>query len=117
MCTCVYQPIRSVAVLPGDRIVSGSADNTLRIWDLTSGQCVAVLEGHKGVRNLCKYMIYVITGYVFHPLFYILQPVRSVAVLPGGRLASGSADKTVYIWDIATGTCVRVLQGHTNVRL
>ena len=47
----------------------------------------------------------------------LLQPVRSVAVLPDGRLASGSADKSVFIWDLTTGSCVRVLQGHTNVSI
>ena len=35
-----------VAVLGDGRIVSGSNDKTLRVWDLSSGECVQVLEGH-----------------------------------------------------------------------
>ena len=44
----------SVAVLPDGRIVSGSFDKTIRIWDATTGQCVRVFEGQTEVdRNGC----------------------------------------------------------------
>ena len=41
----------SVCVLPDGRIVSGSGDNTIRIWNLSSGEseCEAILEGHTKV--------------------------------------------------------------------
>ena len=32
----------------------------------------------------------------------------------GGMLASGSADKTVKLWDVGSGTCVKTLEGHTS---
>ena len=36
-----------VAVFPdGRRVVSGSADATLKVWDVATGKCVATLEGH-----------------------------------------------------------------------
>jgi WD40 repeat protein len=41
--------VLSIAVLPDGRIVSGSGDNTLRIWNSTSGECEVVLEGHSSV--------------------------------------------------------------------
>ena len=35
----------------GRHVVSGSYDNTLKVWDVETGECVATLEGHSdGVR-------------------------------------------------------------------
>ena len=64
-----------VAVLPRDRIVSGSRDKTLRVWDVTEGggHCLQTLRGH--------------TGWV-----------NCVGVLPDGRVVSGSRDKTLKVW-------------------
>jgi WD40 repeat protein len=43
-------------------------------------------------------------------------PVSAVAVTPEGRLAvSGSDDKTLKVWDLATGAEVRTLAGHDHV--
>ncbi len=59
----------------GRRIVSGSFDRTVRVWDANSGQELAVLCGHEG-------------------------GVWSVLFSPdGGRIASRSNDSTVRIWD------------------
>ena len=41
--------------------------------------------------------------------------VRALAVLEGGRLASGSQkDDFVKVWELATGACVATLEGHQS---
>ena len=47
----------SVSVLPDGRVVSGSYDNTVRIWKLSSGgwKCEAILKGHTSVKNMYIY--------------------------------------------------------------
>ncbi|KIO01502.1 hypothetical protein M404DRAFT_149928, partial [Pisolithus tinctorius Marx 270] len=85
--------VTSVAFSPdGNRIVSGSDDNTVRIWDAKSGdQIGSPLKGH--------------TCYV-----------TSVAFSPdGNRIVSGSFDKTVRVWDAKSGDQIgSPLKGHTD---
>ena len=77
--------VNAVAVLPDGRVVSGSHDNTVCVWDVDTG-AADVLEGHQ-------------------------HRVRAVTVSSDGRVVSGSDDSTVRVWDLETGTC-RVLEGH-----
>ena len=81
--------ISALAILPDERIVSGSRDSTLRVWDVTTGECQQTMEGHTGF-------------------------ITCIAVLPDGRVVSGSADHTLRVWDVATGKCLQTLKGHTN---
>lgn len=62
---------------------------TVMMWDLATGVCVRTLNGHT-------------------------SSVYSLALLPDGRLASASGDKTVKLWDVSTGSCVGTLSGHTG---
>jgi WD40 repeat protein/energy-coupling factor transporter ATP-binding protein EcfA2 len=73
--------VRSVAFSPdGKTLASGSADTTIRLWDVATGQPIGQpLRGHTHI-------------------------VISVAFSPDGKtLASGSADHTIRLWDVATG--------------
>jgi hypothetical protein len=83
--------VRGIAFSPdGTRLVSGSYDQTVKVWDAHTGQQLLELKGHPG-------------------------QVSSVAFSPDGRcLASGSADKTVKVWDAHTGQQLLTLKGHTS---
>jgi WD40 repeat protein len=80
-----------VAVTPdGRRAVSASGDQTLRLWDLGTGQTIRSFEGHT-------------------------DRVWAVAVTPDGRRAvSASRDQTLRLWDLGTGQTIRPLEGHTD---
>jgi WD40 repeat protein len=90
------------AVTPdGRHVVSASMDGTLNVWELGSGRVVATLEGHP------------IEGEQVRGLRY---PLTACAVTPDGQhVVSASMDRTLKVWELATGRAVATLAGHTNV--
>jgi WD40 repeat protein len=47
---CFSQAVTCVVALSdGRRVVSGSADKTLRVWGVDTGECVRELKGHREV--------------------------------------------------------------------
>ncbi|MCC6979258.1 MAG: serine/threonine protein kinase, partial [Candidatus Melainabacteria bacterium] len=62
----------------GSRIVSGSRDATVRLWDVDSGEEVKVMNGH--------------TNWV--------TKVRFISV---DKILSGGLDKTFRVWDVDEG--------------
>ncbi|MCV2439271.1 hypothetical protein LNV28_13300 [Paucibacter sp. DJ2R-2] len=85
--------VTSVAFSPdGTRVVSGSADATLRLWDAQTGQPIGEpMRGHT-------------------------DGVTSVAFSPdGNRVVSGSDDNTLRLWDAQTGRPIgEPMRGHTD---
>ena len=77
--------VNSVAFSPdGKRIVTGSRDDTARIWDAETGKELQKLEGYAST-------------------------VNSVAFSPDGKkIVTGSTDGTARIWDIAMSVRQRV---------
>jgi WD40 repeat protein len=82
----------SVSFSPdGERIVSGSSDNTVKVWNAETEQEAHTLKGHSG-------------------------PVHSVSFSPDGeRIVSGSSDNTLKVWDAETGQETLTLIGHAGL--
>ena len=80
---------RGVRALQFDavKLVTGSMDSTLKIWNWRTGECMRTLRGHRDA-VIC--------------LTYDKQ-----------LLVSGSADSTIRVWDFGTGE-VYTLRGHTE---
>ena len=123
-------PVLALAALPGGRVVSGSADGGLRVWDLATGQTVRTLAGHGGWVNAVAVLPdgRVVSGSDDRSLrvwdlttgegVRILEGdagwVSAVAVLPHGRIVSGGGDGSLRVWDLATGETMRILEGHAG---
>ncbi|MBD2607267.1 hypothetical protein H6G81_22740, partial [Scytonema hofmannii FACHB-248] len=74
----------------GKMLASGSADNTLKLWDTTTDKEIKTLAGHK-------------------------DWVTDVNFSPDGKiLASASRDKTVKLWDTSTYKEIKTLAGHKD---
>jgi hypothetical protein len=84
--------VRSMAFSPDEQlVVSGDYDGKVRLWEVSSGQCVWVREGHAGA-------------------------VWSVAFSLNGKwVASGGEDCTVRLWDVSNGQRIWVGKGHKNL--
>jgi len=79
----------------GRRLVSGSFDDRIRIWDPRDGTAQGTLAEHASRGG---------AGWI-----------RCLAFNPDGTLlASGGGDHVVRLWDPRTGEPVRVLTGHTG---
>jgi WD40 repeat protein len=72
----------------GRTVISGSDDNSVRLWDIETGRELRQFKGH--------------TSYV-----------RSVAFSPDGHsILSGGSDKTIRLWDVDSGRELRQFTGH-----
>jgi WD40 repeat protein/serine/threonine protein kinase len=70
--------------------LSGSDDQSVRLWEVASGQCLRTFSGHT-------------------------DWVASVSLNADGRFAlSGSLDNTLRLWEVASGGCLRTFSGHAS---
>ncbi|TKA69319.1 hypothetical protein B0A49_07885 [Cryomyces minteri] len=74
--------------LDTDKILTGSDDTSINVYDTKTGASRKKLEGHEGGVWALQY--------------------------DGDTLVSGSTDRSVRVWDIKTGKCLQIFQGHTS---
>ena len=99
-----------VVVLSNGHVVSGSGDDTLKVWDPSSGQCLRTLTGHRnGARRRRP-----VEPRVDRSSTRRGAQVFCVAALSNGRVVSGSRDNTLKLWDVATGECLATWKGHSD---
>ena len=84
--------INSIALSPdGKFIISGSSDNTIKLWDIKTGREIRTYKGHKNY-------------------------VNSVAFSPDGKnIISGSKDRSVKLWNTLTGEEIKTIETPNNV--
>ncbi|KXH48389.1 WD domain-containing protein [Colletotrichum nymphaeae SA-01] len=71
-----------------DKIITGSDDTLIHVYDTNTGKLRKKLEGHEGGVWALQY--------------------------EGNMLVSGSTDRSVRVWDIEKGLCTQVFYGHTS---
>ena len=118
-------PITCMKILNG-MLISGSIDNTIKIWDLSTGQLLQTLSGHewpitcmktlngKLISGSCDWMIKIwdlSTGQLLQTLSGHQRAIHCMKILDG-KLISGSDDGTIKIWDLITGQLIQTLSGH-----
>jgi polycomb protein EED len=70
-------------------LASASKDESIRLWNLKTGCCFAILAGHEGHRDS-------LISIAWH--------------LSGNRIATAGIDTSIRIWDVGDGTIVRQAQ-------
>src|SRR5262249_52065961 len=105
-------------------------DGTARIWDVSSGMIIHVLQGHTakvwsvwwspksnqvvtGSGDGTARIWDAVTGKELHVFRGHTAVILSAVWSPDGRkILTGSGDGTARIWDAVTGTELRIFQGH-----
>ncbi len=123
--------VLSVAYSPdGKQIVSGSKDNTIKIWNSEIGAEIRTLEGHSSWVNSVAFspdgkqivsgsfdnsikLWNIETGQLIKSFNKNTTYVDSIAFSPDGKiLASGGDDNEIKLWNIETEKQIKSLEGH-----
>ncbi|KAK6447814.1 hypothetical protein FP744_10004064 [Trichoderma asperellum] len=111
----------------------GSEDGVIKIWDLTTGECVLTVADQgttllsmtslTGERVATGSKSGIIKIWDLNQSICVQtieahnEPIAALASLTDNRIISGSNDTTVKIWDINTGECIQTLKGHVDAVL
>lgn len=91
---CIQYDVKESNGTLESRLVSGSADFSIRLWDLVSGECLKVFDGHTDSVTCLQFDSY--------------------------KIVSGSLDSSVKFWNIDTGMCEQTIdwvrsEGHRGI--
>jgi WD40 repeat protein len=123
----------SLDQIDNDTMVSGSQDNTIQIWRISTGETVKIINvgadvfavrvfsieykqivcGKGGPSNNLQIYNYE-TGVLIRTLIGHSLAVYSIEMLSEQFMASGAADQKVIIWDLFSYSIKYNLTGHTN---
>jgi WD40 repeat protein len=118
--------VQCLAITPdGKTLISGCADNNIKLWDLATGRDRATLRGHPGgIHALALTEEGDILGSTSHDDFVKLWDVATgvenktiktgyrvscLAFSPDGRTVVTGGDAPLKLWDVATATEVATL--------
>jgi WD40 repeat protein len=124
--------LNSVAISSDNsKIVSGSSDRTIKLWDLDTGKLLNTLEGHtnhvnsvattsdnskivSGSSDRTIKLWDLDSGKLLNTLEGHRGPIHSVAITSdNSKIVSGSDDKTIKVWDLDSGKLIHTLEGHS----
>ena len=122
--------IKSVAISPdGSKVITGSLDNTAKIWNISDGSLVTTLSGHEG--GITSVAISSDGSKVFTGSWDKTAKIwnmsdgslidtfphggESIAISPdGSRVVTGTYDGKANIWNMSDGSLIATLSGHTG---
>lgn len=128
------EPVSSVAWSPdGTKIVSGSGDTTVRIWNASTGQLLQTLQGHTATVSAVAWSMdgakilsastddtfriwNVSNGQLLQTLQTGSEGILSIALHPSGTIfATSGVNGIIGFWSLETGQLINTLQSETRV--
>jgi F-box/WD-40 domain protein 7 len=79
--------IRCIKCISKYKLISGSDDYSIKVWNLETGECLRTLKGHEDSVTCFEFL--------------------------DEKLISGSWDGTIKIWDLSKYECLKTLVGHS----
>lgn len=86
---CLMLVNTSLSADSDELLISGSLDESIRVWSMRGRVCLRKLVGHR-------------------------NSVNALAMTMNGRLVSASSDKTLRVWDVSSGESLITLYGHLD---